>query len=80
MLAYQREEVSKREKRLTSLYERWKIQACEAREKLKSDITEVQLSSLADILEKGQDDIMKVYTEIRDHVAPTPEKWMHVKQ
>lgn len=65
MLAYQKEEVRKKEKRLTSLYEQWKIQVREAREKLKSDITEAQLSALADILEKGKDDIMKLYTEIR---------------
>ncbi len=73
MLAYQKEEVSKKEKRLTSLYEQWKTQVREAREKLKSDITEAQLSSLVDILEKGRDDIMKLYTEIRALVTPTAD-------
>ncbi len=73
MLAYQKEEVSKKQKRLTGLYEQWKIQARETRVKLKSDITEAQMSSPADILEKGKDDIMKLYTELRDHVTPTTD-------
>ncbi len=73
MLAYQKEEVSKKQKRLTGLYEQWKIQARETRVRLKSDITEAQMSSLADILEKGKDDIMKLYTELRDHVTPTTD-------
>ena len=62
MLAYQKEEVSKKEKRLISSYEQWKTQAREAREKLKSDITEAHMSSLVDILEKGKDDILRLYT------------------
>lgn len=45
MLAYQKEEVSKKEKRLISSYEQWKTQAREAREKLKSDITEAHVIS-----------------------------------
>lgn len=43
MLEYQREEASKRERRLVNLYEQWKTQARETRERLKSDITETQL-------------------------------------
>ena len=73
MLSYQKEEESKKQKRLNSLYEHWKIQVREAREKLKSDITETQMSSLADIIEKERDDIMKLYTELRDYVTPTTD-------
>lgn len=47
-------------------------QVHEAREKLKSDITEAQLSSLVDILEKGRD-IMKLHIEKGAHVAPTAD-------
>lgn len=73
MLAYQKEEVSKKEKRLISSYEQWKTQAREAREKLKSDITEAHMSSLVDILEKGKDDILRLYTEIRSNIAPSAD-------
>lgn len=62
MLEYQKEEASKKERRLVNLYEQWKAQARETRERLKSDITETQLSSLADDLEKGRDDVMRLYT------------------
>lgn len=51
MITYQREEMSKREKRLTTLYEQWKTQVRETREKLKSDITDKEMSELADIRE-----------------------------
>ena len=73
MLAYQKEEVSKKEKRLISLYEQWKMQAREARNKLKLDISDTLMASLVDILEKEKDDILKLYNEIRTHTAPSAD-------
>lgn len=73
MLTYQKEELSKKEKKLKSAYEQWKIQARQTREKLKSDVTEADLSSMIDALEKGKDDIMRLYAEIRTHVAPSAD-------
>ncbi|XP_076858013.1 uncharacterized protein LOC143512031 [Brachyhypopomus gauderio] len=73
MRAFQREEAEKREKRLLSRYDQWKIQARKAREQLMSDIPESQLGLLIDTLEKGKDDIMKMFFEIRDIITPTAE-------
>ncbi|KAK3519921.1 hypothetical protein QTP70_007773 [Hemibagrus guttatus] len=73
MLAFQREEAHKREKRLIHLYEQWKIQACEAREQLKSDIPDNQIAALIDMLEKGRDNVNDIYTEIRNHFTPSSE-------
>lgn len=36
-LAYQQEEQQKREKKIVSLYDQWKVEASSARERLKSD-------------------------------------------
>lgn len=73
MLAYQKEELSKKERKLTNAYEQWKVQARQTREKLKSDVTETDLSSMIDALEKGKDDIMRLYAEIRSYVAPSAD-------
>lgn len=55
------------------MYEQWKKQARKAREKLKSDITESHMSSLAGTLEKERDEILRLYNEIRGHVAPSAD-------
>lgn len=73
MIAYQRESISKKEKKLLTLYEQWKMNVRETRQKLKSDITETQMANLADIIEQGKDDILNIYTEIRNHMAPTSD-------
>lgn len=73
MLTYQKEETSKKEKKLMSAYEQWKIQARQTREKLKSDVAEADLSSMIDALEKRKDDIMRLYAEIRSYEAPSAD-------
>lgn len=71
MLVYQREEAKKREKRFTN--DQWKIQAHKVREQLKSDITESELGSLIDMLEKGREEVMSIYVEIRNQTVPSTE-------
>lgn len=73
MLAFQKEEAHKKEKKLIHLYDQWKTQARKAREQLKSDIPESQIAALIDSLEKGKDDIISLYMEIRDHLTPSSE-------
>ncbi|KAI4874764.1 hypothetical protein NFI96_023546 [Prochilodus magdalenae] len=73
MLAYQRDEQSKKERRLVNLYEQWKAQARKARQELKSDLSEKHLSALIDSLEERKNDIMKVYNELRVHSTPAAE-------
>ncbi|XP_073712790.1 uncharacterized protein [Misgurnus anguillicaudatus] len=73
MITYQREEMSKREKRLTTLYEQWKTQVRETREMLKSDITDKEMSELADITEQRRDDLLRLYSEIRNQMAPSSD-------
>ncbi|KAI4880096.1 hypothetical protein NFI96_007245 [Prochilodus magdalenae] len=73
MLAYQRDEQSKKERRLVNLYEQWKAQARKARQELKSDLSEKHLSALIDSLEERKNDIMKVYNELRMHSTPAAE-------
>lgn len=70
MRAYKKEEALKKEKRLIQLYEQWKDLARNTREELKTDISESQLLVLINTLEKGRDDVMHVYLEIRDYIAP----------
>lgn len=50
MLAYQREESHKAERRLMHAYEQWKAEARKARGQLKTDIPESQLATLIDTL------------------------------
>lgn len=78
MLEYQREEASKKERRLVNLYKQWKAQARKTRERLMSGVIETQLSSLADDLEKGRDDVMRFYTELRSYVAPSADLWRKI--
>lgn len=42
MLAYQQEELQKKEKKIVSLYNQWEIEARSASEHLKSDALETQ--------------------------------------
>lgn len=73
MLAYQSDELRKREKRLLSLYEKWKIQIRTSRENLKKDITENELATMTDMLEREINEIMKAYDEIRERATPSTE-------
>lgn len=54
-LAYQKEEQSKRENKLFSLYNRWKIQIRSIKENLKIRVTDSELANMADILESEKD-------------------------
>lgn len=73
MLAHQKEELSKKEKRLLSQYEQWKIQIRTSREHLKKDISETDLATMADNIEKGMNDVMRVYNEIRERATTSNE-------
>lgn len=73
MLAFQREEAQKKEKRLMHLYDQWKIQARKARNQLKLDIPESEIAALIDILEKYMNDVTDIYVQIRDHLTPSSE-------
>ena len=73
MLAYQKEELSKKEKRLLSMYEQWKIQIRKSKENLKKDISETELAAMADTIEKGKDGLMRAYNEIRERATPSTE-------
>ncbi|KAI2646413.1 Pro-Pol polyprotein [Labeo rohita] len=73
MQAYQMEEIDKKEKRLLSLYEQWKIKIRKARETLKEDISDSELANMADEVENGMKEIVKLYHEIRERVPPSTE-------
>ncbi len=73
MITFQREEMSKKEKRLTTLYEQWKKQVRETRERLKLDITDKEMSELADIIEQRRNYVSKLYSEIRNQMAPSSD-------
>lgn len=73
MQVYQTEELNKREKRLLSLHEQWKIQVRAARETLKKDISDSDLANMADDIENGTGEILKVYGDIRKRVMPSTE-------
>ncbi|XP_027885497.1 eukaryotic translation initiation factor 3 subunit A-like [Xiphophorus couchianus] len=70
MRTYQEEEAHKKEKRLIKVYDQWKRQVRMAREQLKGDITNSQIASLMDILEKERDGVINVYTEIKEIITP----------
>ncbi|KAG1924935.1 hypothetical protein F2P79_025857 [Pimephales promelas] len=70
MVAYQREESQKAEKRLMHSYEQWKAEARKAREQLKTDISESQLATLIDTLENERDNVMNAYMRVRSCVTP----------
>lgn len=67
----QKEGVEKREKRLLTLYEKWKVQIRKAREQLKNYMSEGELWLLIDDLKKTRDTIMNMYSEIRDLATPS---------
>ena len=73
MQAYQQEEINKKEKRLITLYEQWKILARKTRQDLKTNIPEGHLISLIDPLEKAQNVVTRTYMEIRDQIPPSTE-------
>ncbi|XP_026051006.1 uncharacterized protein LOC113037895 [Carassius auratus] len=73
MLAYQKDECCKKEKRLNTLYEQWKIEARKARQSLKTDITDKQLAEMADSIEDKNNNILKLFSDIREHVTPTAD-------
>lgn len=71
MRALQVEEAKKREKRLLSTYEQWKLSVRKARDQLKSYMPESELWSHIEVLKKGKQDIMNMYFEIRDLATPS---------
>ncbi|KAI4893045.1 hypothetical protein NFI96_006436 [Prochilodus magdalenae] len=73
MRSFQKEEACKKERKFMSVYNQWKIEACDARRQLKTDISESQLAMLADGLEKARNDVVGIYDKIRHHMAPSPE-------
>ncbi|KAG1930139.1 hypothetical protein F2P79_022561 [Pimephales promelas] len=73
MLAYQKDECCKKEKRIDTLYEQWKVAARKARHDLKSDISDKQLAEIADSLEDKKNCIMKIFSEIREHSTPATD-------
>ncbi len=64
MLAYQREESEKAERKLMHAYEEWKAEARKARGQLKTDIPESQLATLIDTLENKRDTVMNAYIRV----------------
>lgn len=73
MLAYQKEECRKKEKKLTTLYEQWKLDARKARQDLKTDISDKQLADIADSLEDKRNGIMKIFIDIREFITPAAD-------
>ncbi|XP_048048491.1 uncharacterized protein LOC125269604 isoform X2 [Megalobrama amblycephala] len=73
MLSYQQEELQKKEKRITLLYDKWKVEARSTRERLKTDVTVTQLAMLIDDLEAAKNKVLSVYDQIRQSVSPTTE-------
>ncbi|XP_043091451.1 uncharacterized protein LOC122341847 [Puntigrus tetrazona] len=73
MLAYQKDECCKKEKRLITLYEQWKLDARKARQTLKTDITDKQLAEIADSLEDKRNCILKLFSDIRQYVTPAAD-------
>ncbi|RXN17092.1 stress response nst1 [Labeo rohita] len=69
MLAYQREEAEKAERKLMHAYEKWKAEARKARGQLKTDIPESQLASLINTLENERDNVMIAYIKVRSYAT-----------
>ncbi len=70
MLAYQREESEKAERKLMHAYEEWKVEARKARGQLKTDIPESQLATLIDTLDNKRDIVMNAYIRVRSYATP----------
>lgn len=73
MLAYQQEELQKKEKKVVSLYNQWTIEAHSAREHLKSDALGTQLAILVDTLEAAKNKVLSAYNDFRERVSPAIE-------
>lgn len=73
MQVYQQEESQKREKRIAHLYDKWKIEARRACERLKTDITATQLAIVIDDLEAVKNNVLSVYDDFRKRVPTTTE-------
>lgn len=71
MRALQMEEAKKKEKRLLSMYEQWKVSVRNARNQLKSCMEENELWSLIEDLKRAKNGIMNLYFEIRDLTTPS---------
>ncbi|XDV25914.1 hypothetical protein PO909_029740 [Leuciscus waleckii] len=72
-LAYQQEELSKKEKKIVSLYNQWKIEARSAREHFKSDALGTQLAILIDTLEAAKNKVLSAYKDFKERVSPAIE-------
>lgn len=73
MHALQEEEAKKKEKRLLSMYEKWKSQIRDAREQLKTYMSESELWLLIDELKASREAIMNMYFELRDLTTPSTD-------
>nr|XP_021336928.1 uncharacterized protein LOC103910029 [Danio rerio]XP_021336929.1 uncharacterized protein LOC103910029 [Danio rerio] len=73
MLAYQQEEQQKKKKKVISLYDKWKIEARNAREQLKSDLSDTQLAILIETLEIAKNKVLSAYDEFRKQTLPDVE-------
>lgn len=57
MLLYQKDELTKRERKLLSIYEQWKGQVRVYREDLKGDLSDSKSADMADDIEKTVNDM-----------------------
>ncbi|XP_028314916.1 uncharacterized protein LOC114470784 [Gouania willdenowi] len=71
MFLFQKDEQTKRERKLETIYEHWKGQVRVYREDLKSDLSESRLADMADGIERTVNDMMKVYNDLRERHAPS---------
>lgn len=73
MCALQEEEAKKKEKRLLSMYEKWNPQIRDAREQLKTYMSESELWLLIDEHKASKEAIMNMYLELRDLTTPSTD-------
>lgn len=73
MLAFLREEAQRKESKLLCAYDQWKIQARNAREQLKLNISNSHLANLIDPLEETRNKVMREYDGIRQHITPSTD-------
>ena len=69
----QMEEVIKKEKSSLSIYEQWKFLIRKSKDNLKEDVSETELTTMADDIEKVMNEMMKLYNEIRGKVTPSTQ-------
>ena len=72
-LALQQEEVQKKERKFRTVYQSWKETVRNARQQLKSDLSTAELANLMDTVENLKDDVINLYSEIRQLNTPSPE-------